>query len=113
MVVIARDHQNRDLHLTYRFQHFEHRCCRRRWRIKEVSGNNDKSRSLHASGIADAADGVQALLLQLEALLLISNLPIRLADLPVGGVDETGHAPTSCPSADNFAAIRLQSRLRR
>ena len=31
------------------------------------------------------------LLLQLEALLLISNLPVRLADLPVGGVDKTRH----------------------
>jgi len=94
MVVIARDHQNRDLHLTDGFQYLEHRGCRRRRRIKEVSSNNDKSRSLHASGIADAADGVQALLLQLEALLLIGNLPVRLADLPVSGMNKTNHIAT-------------------
>ena len=106
MYVISWNHQRWDLYITDGLQHLEHDCRRWRQRIKMIPCHNEESSSLQASDISDAADGFQELLLQLEALLLISNLAVMLADLPADGVDVTRHKKALPASNANNDIIR-------
>ncbi|HJM81054.1 MAG TPA: hypothetical protein QF818_05070, partial [Prochlorococcaceae cyanobacterium Fu_MAG_72] len=58
---------------------------------------------LHPSNITDTSYGSESFLLQLETFVLISDRLVGLADLPISGVDESGHAQDSTTAGRNSA----------
>jgi hypothetical protein len=90
IIVISGDDEDGDFHLADRLTSSSNRSFDWAWAVEQVASNEDELRFVRVDGLADALQDVKAFILEAGAIFRVFDALIGFAELPVGGVDESG-----------------------
>ena len=89
-IVVARDQHPGSAEARHGIEHAAYRALRHRLSIEHIAGHQHRIDPMHAGQSSQALHGCQARLGQGQSILGIEAAE-QAADLPIGGVQESGH----------------------
>lgn len=94
MVVVARDEIHRQLQPADPFERLRDQAVGGTVTVKHIASNDDETRRTFAGDLTEPIDGVEPEPPQMGLTVGIVNPCKRLAQLPVGRMEEGGHSVT-------------------